>query len=139
MTQIYSASKRPERYLIIANLLMSLLFIFQLFQHVHCTTSIKLVRRLLRLVSCFWLLSEIPKQHILPQQRFVFPFDFPCDFLLIFYIDTPSSCDSCDIQLMDKNGRPEPTDFSFYLPFFLQDNPSEECAKGGHAAYGQVS
>jgi Niemann-Pick C1 protein len=40
---------------------------------------------------------------------------------------------------MDKIGRPEPTAFSYYLPFFLQDNPSDSCAKGGHAAYGQVS
>lgn len=33
------------------------------------------------------------------------------------------------------NQRPDATDFEQYLPFFLQDNPDEECAKGGHAAY----
>lgn len=34
--------------------------------------------------------------------------------------------------------RPNPVDFEKYLPFFLQDNPDEECAKGGHAAYGNA-
>lgn len=27
-------------------------------------------------------------------------------------------------------------DFEHYLPFFLKDNPNEDCPKGGHAAYG---
>jgi hypothetical protein len=53
-------------------------------------------------------------------------------------LDTPSGCEDCKIPKMDIIGRPEPTAFSFYLPFFLQDNPSDSCAKGGHAAYGQV-
>lgn len=29
-----------------------------------------------------------------------------------------------------------PTDFERYVSYFLQDNPDETCAKGGHAAYG---
>ncbi|XP_059468313.1 NPC intracellular cholesterol transporter 1 isoform X2 [Neocloeon triangulifer] len=52
--------------------------------------------------------------------------------------DTPSDCSPCNIPLMDQTNRPEPPSFSFYLPFFLQDNPSIDCAKGGHAAYGQA-
>lgn len=36
---------------------------------------------------------------------------------------------------MQKNQRPNVTAFERYLPFFLQDNPDDECVKGGHAAY----
>lgn len=36
---------------------------------------------------------------------------------------------------MGENKRPNASSFERYLPFFLQDNPDEECAKGGHAAY----
>lgn len=35
-------------------------------------------------------------------------------------------------------GRPNSYDFQKYLPFFLQDNPTATCAKGGHAAYHQA-
>lgn len=65
-------------------------------------------------------------------------FNFVAMFYNFFYLDTPRGCEDCKIPLMDKIGRPEPTAFSYYLPFFLQDNPSADCAKGGHAAYGQV-
>lgn len=34
--------------------------------------------------------------------------------------------------------RPNVTGFEHYLPFFLQDNPDETCAKGGHAAYSHA-
>lgn len=34
--------------------------------------------------------------------------------------------------------RPNVTGFEHYLPFFLQDNPDEQCAKAGHAAYGSA-
>lgn len=34
--------------------------------------------------------------------------------------------------------RPNATAFEHYLPFFLQDNPDAECAKGGHAAYANA-
>ncbi|XP_026472293.1 NPC intracellular cholesterol transporter 1-like isoform X5 [Ctenocephalides felis] len=46
-------------------------------------------------------------------------------------------CDSCTISFDTKTKRPIPSDFSTYLPYFLQDNPDEDCAKAGHAAYGQ--
>ncbi|XP_071451302.1 NPC intracellular cholesterol transporter 1 isoform X2 [Hetaerina americana] len=45
-------------------------------------------------------------------------------------------CNDCNIPL-NKENRPNVTNFRHYLPFFLQDNPSEDCAKAGHAAYGQ--
>ncbi|XP_029677101.1 NPC intracellular cholesterol transporter 1 isoform X4 [Formica exsecta] len=45
------------------------------------------------------------------------------------------NCPSCNITL-NKYNRPVPMDFDKYVSFFLQDNPDETCAKGGHAAYG---
>ena len=42
------------------------------------------------------------------------------------------SCDSC----MDSGDRPNVTVFETYLDWFLHDNPSTECASGGHAAFG---
>ncbi|XP_076168069.1 Niemann-Pick type C-1a isoform X2 [Ptiloglossa arizonensis] len=45
-----------------------------------------------------------------------------------------SRCTTCNIT--QNNGRPVPTDFERYVSYFLQDNPDETCAKGGHAAYG---
>ncbi|KOX79311.1 Niemann-Pick C1 protein [Melipona quadrifasciata] len=46
-----------------------------------------------------------------------------------------SYCSSCNITT-NNISRPIPTDFERYVSFFLQDNPDEMCAKGGHAAYG---
>ncbi|XP_055301385.1 NPC intracellular cholesterol transporter 1 isoform X4 [Sitodiplosis mosellana] len=46
-------------------------------------------------------------------------------------------CLSCNIKL-ESNQRPNSSAFEHYLPFFLQDNPDEECAKGGHAAYSNA-
>uniref|UniRef100_A0A336LKH8 CSON011471 protein n=1 Tax=Culicoides sonorensis TaxID=179676 RepID=A0A336LKH8_CULSO len=48
-----------------------------------------------------------------------------------------SKCKKCNIQLTNY-GRPTSTEFAKYLPYFLQDNPDESCAKGGHAAYGNA-
>lgn len=47
------------------------------------------------------------------------------------------NCDVCDIQITNIK-RPNSTGFDYYLPFFLQDNPDPECAKGGHAAYSSA-
>lgn len=44
-------------------------------------------------------------------------------------------CSVCNITLNQYN-RPVASDFERYVSFFLQDNPDETCAKGGHAAYG---
>jgi hypothetical protein len=49
-----------------------------------------------------------------------------------------SGCSKCVIHFDEKTKRPVPFDFEKYVPFFLQDNPDESCAKAGHAAYGQV-
>ncbi|XP_012286776.1 Niemann-Pick C1 protein isoform X2 [Orussus abietinus] len=49
---------------------------------------------------------------------------------------TDYSCASCKISLLPNN-RPNSTDFEKYVSYFLQDNPDENCAKAGHAAYGQ--
>ncbi|XP_037927352.1 NPC intracellular cholesterol transporter 1 isoform X3 [Teleopsis dalmanni] len=46
-----------------------------------------------------------------------------------------TSCDRCTIH-KNKYHRPTEEDFGKYLPFFLQDNPDDNCAKAGHAAYG---
>lgn len=48
-----------------------------------------------------------------------------------------SGCLDCVIHTDNKTGRPVPVDFEKYIPFFLQDNPDESCAKAGHASYGQ--
>jgi Niemann-Pick C1 protein len=48
-----------------------------------------------------------------------------------------SDCSSCSFNPF-QNGRPGPKDFDKYVPYFLLDNPDEECAKGGHAAYNQA-
>ncbi|XP_019872017.2 NPC intracellular cholesterol transporter 1 isoform X2 [Aethina tumida] len=49
---------------------------------------------------------------------------------------TSSSCSTCNISFTDQH-RPTAHDFERYVSFFLRDNPDEECAKAGHAAYGQ--
>ncbi|XP_014262096.1 Niemann-Pick C1 protein isoform X2 [Cimex lectularius] len=49
---------------------------------------------------------------------------------------TNNDCTPCEIVLDNYTSRPEPVSFAKFLPFFLQDNPDESCAKGGHAAYG---
>lgn len=41
------------------------------------------------------------------------------------------------MQMNPQNNRPNAADFEHYISFFLQDNPDAECAKAGHAAYGQ--
>ncbi|XP_077267700.1 Niemann-Pick type C-1a isoform X4 [Temnothorax americanus] len=48
---------------------------------------------------------------------------------------TDRHCSLCNATLNEYN-RPVPVDFNKYVSFFLQDNPDETCAKGGHAAYG---
>ncbi|XP_045596555.1 NPC intracellular cholesterol transporter 1 isoform X1 [Procambarus clarkii] len=47
-------------------------------------------------------------------------------------------CQNCDINVMEDGMRPDPASFMQYLPFFLEDIPSELCPKAGHAAYGQA-
>jgi len=46
-------------------------------------------------------------------------------------------CKKCGLYQDLDEGRIPPELFEKYLTFFLQDNPFEECPKGGHAAYGQ--
>ncbi|XP_066248348.1 NPC intracellular cholesterol transporter 1 isoform X3 [Euwallacea similis] len=47
------------------------------------------------------------------------------------------SCKQCNINLNSTTQRPSTTEFERYVSFFLRDNPDDQCAKGGHAAYGQ--
>lgn len=47
------------------------------------------------------------------------------------------ACVKCSIGKDELTKRPNVTSFKKYLPFFLQDNPTTSCSKGGHAAYGQ--
>lgn len=47
-------------------------------------------------------------------------------------------CKECDKTFIDADKLwPDPRTFNNWLPTFLKDNPCEDCAKGGHAAYGQ--
>lgn len=48
-----------------------------------------------------------------------------------------SHCSICNIS-ENAYGRPVPMDFQKYISYFLEDNPDETCAKGGHAAYGHA-
>ncbi|XP_058452330.1 NPC intracellular cholesterol transporter 1 isoform X2 [Malaya genurostris] len=48
-----------------------------------------------------------------------------------------TSCHKCSINLTTQN-RPNEDSFRRYVSFFLQDNPDENCAKAGHAAYGSA-
>lgn len=52
--------------------------------------------------------------------------------------DYTSTCKECNIPLISPEERPGPADFQHYVPFYLQDNPSLNCVKGGHAAYGHA-
>ncbi|KAK3872829.1 hypothetical protein Pcinc_022085 [Petrolisthes cinctipes] len=52
--------------------------------------------------------------------------------------DSESNCTNCDITVLEDGVRPDPSTFYEYLPFFLQDIPTQDCPKGGHAAYGQA-
>lgn len=45
-----------------------------------------------------------------------------------------SKCRKCDLTLTPER-RPTSNDFVKYLPYFLEDNPDQDCVKGGHAAY----
>ncbi|XP_046427089.1 NPC intracellular cholesterol transporter 1 isoform X2 [Neodiprion virginianus] len=45
-------------------------------------------------------------------------------------------CKSCNINFTNYK-RPDKESFDTFLPYFLDDNPDQQCAKGGHAAYAQ--
>ncbi|XP_039275354.1 NPC intracellular cholesterol transporter 1 isoform X4 [Nilaparvata lugens] len=50
-----------------------------------------------------------------------------------------NDCLPCNKTYLSGNmQRPDDRTFSSYISYFLQDNPSEECTKGGHAAYSQA-
>jgi len=50
-----------------------------------------------------------------------------------------NSCVSCRSLLeIRENPRPNETEFMEFLPWFLVDNPGMDCAKGGHAAFGNA-
>ncbi|KAF5305092.1 hypothetical protein FQA39_LY09354 [Lamprigera yunnana] len=47
----------------------------------------------------------------------------------------PNSYEDCELCYVDKVGLTSEEYFVKYLHFFLQDNPTPACAKGGHPAY----
>ena len=49
-----------------------------------------------------------------------------------------SMCGKCEFHhLPGRDGDDlSPQDFNTYISYFLRDNPSQDCPKGGHAAYG---
>ena len=53
--------------------------------------------------------------------------------------DAPSNwnCSSC-LPQNQSGQRPTQKEFRKFLPWYLHDNPTEVCAKGGHAAYGSA-
>ena len=48
---------------------------------------------------------------------------------------TWANCTSC-LPSSEATQRPRPQEFRKYLQRYLKDNPSKDCSKGGHAAYG---
>jgi len=55
------------------------------------------------------------------------------------YQNAPIECTSCGLyNRLTPDGRMEPEDFEKYLPWFLKDNPFEDCPKAGHAGYGDA-
>jgi Niemann-Pick C1 protein len=46
------------------------------------------------------------------------------------------NCTSCNVQF--DGSRPHPDQFYRHIQEFLHDNPSTQCAKGGHAAFGSA-
>lgn len=50
----------------------------------------------------------------------------------------PARCKPCGTELDVKTRRPSKQTFGKYVSFFLEDNPDESCAVGGHGAYGQA-
>lgn len=63
-------------------------------------------------------------------------FTLQITFLTLLFLFSEYNCEKCKINLTTE-GRPDPNEFQKFIPFFLQDNPDESCAKAGHAAYGQ--
>lgn len=57
-------------------------------------------------------------------------------FIFNFILDI--KCKKCGIKLTPKYNRPVTSEFGKYLSYFLHDNPDENCAKAGHAAYGSA-
>ncbi|XP_026286782.1 NPC intracellular cholesterol transporter 1 isoform X2 [Frankliniella occidentalis] len=51
---------------------------------------------------------------------------------------TSRRCKTCKVNLDNTTRRPDPSTFSKYVSFFLNDNPDAECAVAGHAAYGSA-
>ncbi|XP_046440760.1 NPC intracellular cholesterol transporter 1-like isoform X2 [Daphnia pulex] len=61
------------------------------------------------------------------------------EFCPAFQPDPFLDCNECNKTFIDEeNLWPDPNTFNFWLPYFLKDNPCENCPKGGHAAYGQA-
>ncbi|RZF39227.1 hypothetical protein LSTR_LSTR010321 [Laodelphax striatellus] len=49
------------------------------------------------------------------------------------------NCSPCKMSYLSGDmQRPDDRTFSSYISYFLQDNPSADCTKGGHAAYSQA-
>lgn len=55
-------------------------------------------------------------------------------------LNTGNECSKCftDDDIAENGLYPNPEIFSKYIPYFLHDNPSPDCAKAGHASYGPV-
>jgi Niemann-Pick C1 protein len=49
-----------------------------------------------------------------------------------------TDCIPCPVNYVENTNRPTDSDFHKYIKFYLKDNPNLNCAKGGHAAYGEA-
>ncbi|GAV02187.1 hypothetical protein RvY_12783 [Ramazzottius varieornatus] len=60
----------------------------------------------------------------------------PSQFCPSSQINREQLCEPCNATY--ERSRPVQGDFMKYLPFFLSDNPTVACPKGGHARYGSA-
>lgn len=63
-----------------------------------------------------------------------------CTFVISLSFRSGFFCEPCNKTFTDEeNLWPDAKTFRHWLPTFLKDNPCQDCPKGGHAAYGQVT
>lgn len=64
-----------------------------------------------------------------------------CFIFIEHILSVASQCRRCDRTIIDDMGykRPNAETFQKYVPFFLNDLPSADCAKAGRPSYAAVN
>ncbi|GLG97656.1 hypothetical protein R5R35_004762 [Gryllus longicercus] len=100
------------------------------------------------LVTQVYMASKIPRSSFIarPSSSWLDDyFDWSASACCQYYAQNGSfcpndfiNCAKCSIGKDEVTKRPNITSFKKYLTFFLKDNPTTSCSKGGHGAYGQA-